>query len=155
MKHVSMVALLSGCVLVAGCATHISVMETHREDLSSQTKKLAIAARNLEETTHHNAADVATEEAARAVVQFHNDTENFARIASAWRSTEQVNDQYEQLVKSWVKLKHTFPSLKADSIAQDAYKRVEYEWEHTSRAAGHADRKYEKEIEDKYSGEGK
>lgn len=150
MNHRYSVALLAMAFTATGYAAHISIMQTHREDLSGQTKKLAVAARNLEDTVHRNPAGPGEEEAARAVAAFHNETESFARIAGAWRSDDQVNDEFERLVAAWVKMKHTFPALKADSLTQDAFKRVEHEWEETHRASGGSGRKYEKIQEKKY-----
>ncbi len=145
---------LGSVVLLAGCAkTHISMLNTRREELSSQTKIFAVAARNLEETVHRKHATAEQEAAARAVAAFHQATENFARIAGAWRDSDQVNDQYEDLVDAWVEVMWTFPKLEPDNLTLESYQRVEYEWEQLNRSAGYAARKYQKEMEDKYEEE--
>ena len=133
---------------VVGCATHVAVTPTHRENMASQAKVLAIAARDLEEDTarqHH--AEGAEGQAAQAVIDFHAQTENFAGTAEQWQSDDRVSSDYELLIKAWVKVKQTFPSLNADKLTQDAYDRVQHEWEKLERTSGYADRAYEKKIE--------
>jgi len=134
--------------LVAGCATHVSVLPTHREDTSVQARPLAIAARNLEGTVHPAPDDAAQSEAARAVAAFNKEAQGFARASARWINEDYVDKQYEEMITAWVKVKKTFPNLKPDALAQDAYKRVEYEWEKLMRVTGYAGRAYQKKIED-------
>lgn len=139
----------SGCVvvLIACGTTHVNVSQVHREDMSAQTRVLAVAARNFEDSVHRNRTEGAEEEAARAVVTFHAETEEFARAAARWMSDDNVNTRYEAMIDAWVKVKQTFPNLKADSLTQDAYRRVTEEWEKLARVSGYAGRKYEKKGE--------
>ena len=147
MRWIGIVAGLIGTMLAAGCATHVSVMQTHREDLSAQSKVLAIAARNLEETILRQRTDASQEEGARAVAAFHNEAEEFARTAAQWLSDDNVNMRYERLIDAWVKAKKTFPNMKADSLAQDAYQRVAHEWERLARVSGYAGSAYQRKVE--------
>jgi hypothetical protein len=146
MKNRRVVATLLGMLFGAGCATHVSVMSVHREDLSGQSKVLAVAARNFEDAVHRNRTEGAEEEAARAIVDFHREAEEFARAASRWLSDDNVSDRYEALIATWVKVKQTYPNLKADKLTDEAYQRVQYEWEKTERASGYSGRKYEKKL---------
>ena len=134
-------------VLMAGCATRVSVTPTHRENMTAQAKVLAIAARNLEDSVHRHRAERTEEEAARAVADFHAAAENFAGTTARWLSDERVNSDYERLIDAWVKVKETFPNLKSDNLTQDAYERVQHEWEKLARTSGFAGRKYQQKIE--------
>ena len=147
MRQVGVVTGLVGIVLAAGCATNVSVMETHREDMSAQSRVLAIAARNFEETVLRQRADVSQEDGARAVAKFHYEAEEFAGAAARWLSDDNVNTRYERLIEAWVKVKKTFPNMKADSLAQDAYQRVAYEWERLARVSGYAGKTYQRKVE--------
>ena len=147
MRWIGIVAGLIGTMLAAGCATHVSVMQLHREDLSAQSKVLAIEARNFEETVLRQRADASQEEGARAVAEFHNEAEEFAGAAARWLSDDNVNTRYERLIEAWVKVKKTFPNMKADSLAQEAYKRVAHEWERLARVSGYAGKEYQRKVE--------
>ena len=147
MRQIGVVAGLVGIVLATGCATHVSVMQTHREDLSAQSKVLAIEARNLDETVLRQRADASQEEGARAVAGFHNEAEEFSGAAARWLSDDNVNTRYERLIDAWVKVKKTFPNMKADSLAQDAYQRVAHEWERLARVSGYAGQAYQRKVE--------
>ena len=68
-------------VWAAGCATQVTIMPTHRENVTAQAKVLAIAARNFEDSVQRHHAESSEESAARAVVQFHAEAENFAGTA--------------------------------------------------------------------------
>jgi uncharacterized protein (DUF1697 family) len=140
----------SGCVVVlTACGTtHVNVMQIHREDMSAQARVLAVAARNFEDSVHRNRAQSSEEEAARAVVDFHTETEEFARATARWISDENVNTRYEALIRTWVKVKQTFPNLHADALTQDAYRHATDEWEKMERVSGYAGRKYEKKVEE-------
>jgi len=132
---------------VIGCATHVAVTPTHRENMAAQAKVLAIAARDLEDIVRQHHAEGAEEEAVRAVIGFHAQAENFAGTTVAWQSPDRVDSDYEQLITAWVKVKQTFPNLKADKLTQDQYARVQQEWEKLDRTSGYAGRKYEQKIE--------
>jgi hypothetical protein len=132
---------------VIGCATHVAVTPTHHENMASQAKVLAIAARDLEDIVRQHHAEGADEEAARAVVDFHAQAENFAGTTVAWQSPDRVDSDYEQLIKAWVKVKQTFPNMHADKLTQDQYTRVQQEWEKLDRTSGYAGRKYEQKVE--------
>jgi hypothetical protein len=148
MKQVGLAAGLIGIVLaMMGCATRVSVMQTHREDVSAQSRVLAIAARNLEETVLRQRADVSQKDGTSAVADFHNEAEEFAGAAARWMSDDNVNTRYERLIEAWVKVEKTFPNMKADSLAQDAYQRVAYEWERLARVSGYTGREYQRKTE--------
>jgi hypothetical protein len=132
---------------VVGCATRVAVTPTHRENMASQAKVLAIAARDLEDIVRQHRGEGAVEEAVRAVIDFHAQAENFAGTTVAWQSPDRVDSDYEQLIAAWVKVKQTFPSLKADRLTQDQYTRVQQEWEKLGRTSGYAGRKYERKLE--------
>jgi membrane-bound lytic murein transglycosylase B len=140
--------LAVGVALIAavGCATHVAVTPTHRENMASQAKVLAIAARDFEDIVRQHRAEGAEEEAVRAVIDFHAQAENFAGTTVRW-DPDRVDSDYEQLIKAWVKVKQTFPNLKADRLTQDQYARVQQEWEKLDRTSGYAGRKYEQKIE--------
>jgi hypothetical protein len=123
------------------------VTPTHRENMTAQAKVLAMAARNLEDSVHRQRAEPAEEAAARAVAQFHAETENFAGTTARWLSDDNVDTDYEKLIESWVRVRQTFPNLKADAITNEAYQRVQSEWEKLARTSGYAGRKYERKIE--------
>ena len=141
--------LAAGLALISviGCATHVAVTPTHRENMASQAKVLAIAARDLEDIVRQHRAEGAGEEAVRAVIGFHAQAENFAGTTVAWQSPDRVDSDYEQLIKAWVKVKQTFPNLKADKFTQDQYARVQQEWKKLDRTSGYAGRKYEQKSE--------
>ncbi|MGD0016416.1 MAG: hypothetical protein ABSC38_02710 [Verrucomicrobiia bacterium] len=147
MRQIGIVAGLIGTMLATGCATHVSVLELHREDLSAQSKVLAIEARNLEEMVLRQRTDASQEEGARALAVFRNEAEEFARTAAQWLSDDDVNTRYERLIEAWVKVKKTFPNMKADSLAQDVYQRVAHEWERLARVSGYAGSAYQRKIE--------
>jgi hypothetical protein len=141
-------AVTLSLVSVVGCATHVAVTPTHRENMASQAKVLAIAARDLEEDTarqHH--AEGAEEQAAQAVIDFHAQAENFAGTAEQWQSDDHVSNDYELLIKAWVKVKQTFPNLNSDKVTQDSYARVQHEWEKLDRTSGYSGRAYEQKSE--------
>lgn len=133
---------------VVGCATHVAVTPTHRENMAAQAKVLAIAARDLEEDTarQHHAAG-AEEQAADAVIKFHAQAENFAGTTVEWQSSDRVDSDFERLIEAWVKVKQTFPNLNSDKVTQDSYTRVQHEWEKLDRASGYSGRTYERKIE--------
>ena len=134
-------------VTMFACATHVNISPTHREDLNAQSRVLAIAARNLEDAVRGHSATPAEEEAAKAVANFHTESEDFARAAGRWLSDDNVNDRYERFIEAWVKMKQTFPNLKADALTQESYQRVVQEWEKLARVSGYAGKKYEQKIE--------
>jgi hypothetical protein len=143
-----LVASCCAVVLIACGTTHVNVMQVHREDMSAQSRVLAVAARNFEDSVHRHRAEPSEEDAARAIVNFHTETEEFARAAARWLSDDNVNTRFEAMISAWVKVKQTFPNLKADSLTQDAYRRVTDEWEKMERVSGYAGRNYEKKIEE-------
>lgn len=132
--------------VVIGCATHVAVTPTHRENMASQAKVLAIAARDFEDIVRQHHAEGAEEEAVQAVIGFHGQAENFAGTTVRW-DADRVDSDYEQLIAAWVKVKQTFPNLKADRLTRDQYTRVQQEWEKLDRTSGYAGRKYEQKIE--------
>jgi len=134
-------------MLVVGCATHVAVTPTHRENMASQSKVLAIAARDLEDIVRQHHAEGADEEAVRAVIDFHAQSENFAGTTVAWQSPDRVDSDYEHLISAWVKVKQTFPNMHPDKLTQDQYARVQQEWEKLDRTSGYAGRKYEQKVE--------
>ena len=137
-------------LLLFGCATHVTVSSTHRVDLSSQSKVLAVAARNLEDSVHRNRANADEEDAARAVAGFHREAETFARVAGIWRNDMTVNDAYERLIDAYVDMDHQFDELEPDSLTRDAHARVEEEFDRLLRSGGYAGRQYLREAEEKY-----
>ncbi|HUK82536.1 MAG TPA: hypothetical protein VLZ12_07905 [Verrucomicrobiae bacterium] len=141
------IAASAAALALAACATHVNIASTHREDVSAQARVLAISARNLEDAVRGHSATPAEEEAAQAVAKFHTETEEFARASDRWVSDDNVNDRYEHLIEAWVKMKQTFPNLNADTLTQESYKRVSYEWEKLGRVSGYAGKKYEQKIE--------
>lgn len=149
MSKLKVLAVSGIAVLLIACGTtHVNVMQIHREDMSAQTRVLAVAARNFEDSVHRNRTVGAEEEAARAVVEFHTETEEFARAAARWLSDDNVDKRYEAMIDAWVKVKQTFPNLNADQLTQDSYRRVQDEWEKLERVSGYAGRKYEKKVEE-------
>jgi hypothetical protein len=80
-------------------------------------------------------------------MDFHAHAENFAGTTEQWQSDDRVSDDYELLIKAWVKVKHTFPNLNADKLTHDTYTRVQREWEKLDRVSGYAGQAYEKRIE--------
>ncbi len=128
---------------LAGCATHVNVAPTHREDVSAQSRVLAIAARNLDDTARGRA----DADSARAASEFHNETEQFARAAARWVSDDDVNSRYERLIQAWVKVKQVAAALQADAVLKQSWVRVQYEWDKLARVSGYAGRKYEQKIE--------
>ncbi len=147
MSRFSKLAATLALAWVVGCATHVAVTPTHHENMAAQAKVLAIAARDLEDIVRHQHAQGAEEEATQAVIDFHAQAENFAGTTEQWQSDDRVSNDYELLIKAWVKVKHTFPNLNADKLTQDAYGRVQHEWEKLERTSGYADRAYERKIE--------
>ena len=147
MNRSSKLAAGLALISVVGCATHVAVTPTHRENMASQAKVLAIAARDFEDIVRQHRAAGAEETAVRAVIDFHAQAENFAGTTVAWQSPDRVDSDYEQLIAAWVKVKQTFPNLKADRLTQDQYTRVQQEWEKLDRTSGYAGRKYERKVE--------
>ncbi len=147
MSRLFKLAIVLALALAIGCATHVAVTPTHHENMAAQAKVLAIAARDLEDIVRHQHAQGAEEEATHAVIDFHAQAENFAGTTEEWQSDDRVSNDYELLIKAWVKVKHTFPNLNADKLTQDDYGRVQHEWEKLERTSGYADRAYEKKIE--------
>ena len=133
-------------IATAGCATRVSVMPTHRENMAAQAKVLAITARDLEDIARQHHALGAEEDATRAIIDFHAQAENFAGTTVRW-DTDRVDSDYERLIEAWVKVKQTFPNLNTDKLTQDAYGRVQYEWEKLARTSGYAGKKYQQKIE--------
>ena len=121
-KLVAVLTLMSP----VGCATHVAVTPTHRENMAAQAKVLAIAARDLEDIVRQHHATGAEENAARAVIEFHAQAENFAGTTVAWQSPDRVDADYERLIEAWVKVKQTLPSLNADKLTQDQFARVQH-----------------------------
>jgi len=134
-------------VAVTGCASpHVYVTPTHRENMASQAKILAITARDLDDVVRQHRAEGAAENAVQAVIEFHAQAENFAGTTVRW-DQDRVDSDYEQLTAAWVKVKQTFPSLNADKPTQDQFARVQQEWEKLDRSSGYAARGYEKKLE--------
>lgn len=148
MKRFNMLAGALALAAVIGCATQVNVTPTHRENMASQSKVLAIAAADLESTVHAHRAEGAQEEATQAVIAFHAQAENFAGTVSSGRTDEKINTEYEHLIEAYVKMKQTFPNLNADKITQDSYDRVQHEWEQLARASGYSNKAYQKKIEE-------
>jgi hypothetical protein len=141
-------ATMLALVSVVGCATHVAITPTHRENMASQAKVLAIAARDLEEdTARQYHAEGAEEQAADAIIKFHAQAENFAGTTVEWQSSDRVDSDYERLIEAWVKVKQTFPNLNSDKVTQDSYTRVQEEFEKLDRTTGYSGRKYEQKIE--------
>jgi len=134
-------------VSAIGCATRVTITPTHRENVTAQAKVLAMAARNLDDSVNRQRADSSTEIAARAVADFHAAAENFAGTTARWLSDDQVDNDYEKLIETWVRVKQTYPDVKADDITREAYERVRSEWEKLARTTGYAGRKYQRKIE--------
>jgi ribosomal protein S15P/S13E len=141
---------LAVILLAVGCSTHVGVVSTRREDMNSQCKVLAVAARNLEDSIRRNPQTPEQETAAQAVAQFHTETERFASIVGAWRDEMQVDNQFEAMIKAWVRMQYHFPALKADHLTQAAYDHTAQEWEKMHRSSGYHGKKYEKEYAEKY-----
>jgi len=131
-----------------GCATHVAVTPTHRENMAAQSKVLAIAARDLELVVRQRHAEGKEVETARAMIEFHAQAENFAGTVGEGRSDDKVSSDYEHLIEAYVKLKQTFSNLNADKLTTDAYTRVKYEYEKLARTSGHANKAYQKKIEE-------
>lgn len=81
------------------------------------------------------------------MIDFYAQAGKFAGTTEQWQSDDRVSDDYELLIKAWVKVKQTFPNMNADKLTQDAYGRVQQEWERLESASGYADRAYEKKVE--------
>jgi hypothetical protein len=136
----------AGIILLGvGCGTHVYISETHREDIATRSRVMAIAAGNLDDNMRSHTATPAEQQTAEAAAKFHNAAENFARAGSRWVSTENVNDRYEQLIDTWVKLKESMSKLKLDSLTTEVWQRVVYEWDRLGRATGYSGTAYEKE----------
>jgi hypothetical protein len=139
----TLLILLAGFAF--GCSTHVGIATTHREDVSAQSRVMAIAARNLDDTARGRArADTA-----QVVAKFHNESEEFARASARWVSDDNVNTRYERFIDTWVKVKQIAPALQADSVLNDSFRRVQYEWEKLARVTGYAGKKYEEKMEAK------
>jgi hypothetical protein len=147
MTGLSKLAVALALASVVGCATHVSVTPTHRENMAAQAKVLAIAARDFEDIVHQHHAEGVEEQAPRAVIDFHAQAENFAGTTVAWQDPDRVDLDYERLIDAWVKVKRTFPNLHPDKLTQDTYTRVQYEWEKLDRASGYSARTYEEKVE--------
>jgi hypothetical protein len=148
MKRFSRLATALALGTMLGCATQVTVTPTHRENMAAQSKVLAITARDLETVVREHHAEGAQEDAARAVIEFHAQAENFAGTVGEGRSDDKINSDYEHLIEAYVKLKQTFPNLNADKLTQDAYGRVQYEYEKLARTSGYANKAYQKKIEE-------
>jgi hypothetical protein len=147
MSKGSRLAAVLTLVVAIGCATRVTITPTHRENVTAQAKVLAMATRNLEDSVRGHRAEPPEEEAARSVVQFHAEAENFAGTTARWLSDDNVDADYEKLIEAWVRVKQTFPDLKADDLARKTYERVQSEWEKLARTTGYAGRKYQRKIE--------
>jgi len=139
-------ALALGTML--GCATQVTVTPTHRENVAAQSKVLASAASNLQTTERQHDPEGGGEEAVRTIAAFHAQAENFAGTVSSGRTDEKINTEYEHLIEAYVKLKQDFPKLNADKPTQEAYERVQHEWEQLARASGYANKAYQKKVEE-------
>lgn len=148
MSRNSKVTAVLVSILAVGCATRVTITPTHRENVAAQSKVLAMAARNFEDSVQRHQAEPSEEAAARAVVRFHDEAENFAGAASRWLSDDDVDRAYEKLIEAWVKVQQTFPDLKADDLTRENYERVRAEWKKLERATGYAGRKYERKVEE-------
>ena len=147
MNRFTKLAAAAALMATVGCATQVTVTPTHRENMASQSKVLAIAALNLEDAIHHRLLDTTEEDAAHAIVNFHGQAENFAGTVATGRSDDKVSSDYEHLIEAWVKVKQTYPNLKTDSLVQEAYTRVQHEWEALARTSGYANKRYEQKVE--------
>lgn len=126
-----------------GCAAQVRLLPGRREDVSSQARVLAIAARNLEDVTRgrgHSAG-------AQACAMLHADAELFARAAARWHSDDEVSTRYEKLIRTWVVVKREFPGLNPDPLTQQSYDRVAHEYQQLAKTTGYAGRHYERELE--------
>ena len=148
MNRFSTLAAVLALAAMVGCATQVTVTPTHRENMAAQSKVLAIAASDLESTVHAHHAEGAQEEATRAVIEFHAQAENFAGTVSSGHSDEKINTEYEHLIETYVKLKQTFTKLYPDKFLDDAYARVQHEWEQLARASGYSNKAYQRKIEE-------
>jgi len=145
-----MTTVLAGLVLLAaGCATNVNIAETHREDIATRSRVMAIAARNLDDAMRSHTATPAEQEAAQLAAKFHNEAEDFARAAGRWISPENVNERYEALIDAWLKAKEAVSKLKLDPMTAETWQRVTYEWEKLARATGYSGHAYEKSREKK------
>ena len=143
------------CVLaVAGCTTHPQIAMTHREDVTTQSRALAMAARNLDDTVRRQATGPAAEDAARAVTKFHEAADHFAGAAASWHDEAQVDRSFEQLIDAHVAMEHRLPDLHPDGLTKDAYAKSEHEWDRLRRVAGYAGEHY-KEKRQREAGDGK
>jgi len=136
--------LLTGLV---GCAAQVRISSGRREDISAQARVFTIATRNLEDATRGRGGSPDEQTAAQAIATLHKDAETFARGAARWLSDDEVNTRYEKLIADWVKVRQTYPALKADKLLADSYDRVVHEWERLARSAGYAGKPYEKSLE--------
>ena len=142
--------LLLGIVTFGlGCATHVGIAATHREDISAQARIFAIAARNLEDGTRGHGGSPAEQAAAQNISVLHTAAEHFARDSARWSSDDIVNTRYEELIRAWVTVKQTFPDIKGDAQVEESFKRVSYEYEKLARSTGYSNKKYEKSLEKK------
>jgi len=132
---------------LVGCATNVGVATTHREDLAAPSGALAIATSNLEGSVRGKQMPPGAEEAAESVAKLNEEAQHFARATKSWTSNETVNDRYEGLIRAWVKVKQSFPSLHPDPLTQESYNRVAQHYEKVARASGYANVAYERELE--------
>ena len=140
----TLLAILLGIAGFAlGCSTHVGIAATHREDISAQSRVLAIAARNLDDMARSRAVL----QTAQAVGVFHYETEEFARAAARWLSDDDVNGRYERLIEAWVAVRRVAPTLQGNALLSESFHRVEHEWEKLARVCGYAGKKYEQKME--------
>ena len=141
---------VTGWWLVAlGNASAANLAEAQKENLSAQARVLAVAAANLENAVRGRALTEADAPAAAAVAKFHGWAESFARASERWLDTRNVNDIYQGLIEAWVKVRETFPSLKADALTQETYDRAMREFDKLDRYAGYCGKTYEKKLKGK------
>jgi hypothetical protein len=147
MNRFSKLAVALALMAMIGCATQVTVTPTHRENMASQSKVLAIAAADLESVEHQHDAEGGGNDAVHAIIEFHAQAENFAGTLSSGRTDEKINTEYEHLIEAYVKLKKNFSNLAADERTKDAYTRVQHEWEQLARASGYSNKAYQRKIE--------
>jgi hypothetical protein len=134
-----------GLVLwAASNAPAANLAETQKENLSAQSRVVAIATANLENAVRGRALTDADTEAATAVAKFHSAAESFARASERWLDTANVNWSYQALIEAWFKVKQTFPALKADALTTKTYDRAMREFDKLDRYAGYGGKTYEK-----------
>lgn len=140
----TMIAVAGLMLWAMSSAPAANLAETQKENLSAQSRVVAIATANLENAVRGRALTEAETEAATAVSKFHSAAESFARAAERWLDTTNVNWSYQALIEAWFKVKETFPTLKADALTTESYAHAMREFDKLDRYAGYGGKTYEK-----------